>query len=270
MSIKLEPSGRRSVQVEVEVPGSPEEVWRVVATGPGVACWYVPTEVEERIGGEVVFRMGPDVTSTGTVTAWEPPRRFAYEEADWMPHAPPLTTEMAVEPKAGGACLVRLTHSLQTGSSEWDGHLAEFEAGWASHFRILRLYLSRFRGQPCRAFRVTGESPKPETQAWAWLTAALGLSAAAPGRWVAAASAPPLSGWVEERGEGAHPHELLLRLEAPAPGLARLGAYAWGGRTQVVLNCYCYGAPAAAAVGRAEPLWRAWMEERFPAVLGAG
>ena len=28
MSVKKEASGRRSVQVEVEVPGTPEEVWR--------------------------------------------------------------------------------------------------------------------------------------------------------------------------------------------------------------------------------------------------
>jgi ABC-type lipoprotein release transport system permease subunit len=32
MSVKKEPSGRRSVQVEVEVPGTPEQVWK--ATDP--------------------------------------------------------------------------------------------------------------------------------------------------------------------------------------------------------------------------------------------
>ena len=35
MSVKKEASGRRSVQVEVEVPGTPEEVWQAIATGPG-------------------------------------------------------------------------------------------------------------------------------------------------------------------------------------------------------------------------------------------
>ena len=35
MSVKKEPSGRRSIQVEIEVPGTPEEVWRAIATGPG-------------------------------------------------------------------------------------------------------------------------------------------------------------------------------------------------------------------------------------------
>jgi len=46
MSVKKEPSGRRSVQVETEVPGTPEEVWHAIATGPGVSSWFVPTEME--------------------------------------------------------------------------------------------------------------------------------------------------------------------------------------------------------------------------------
>ena len=35
MSVKKDASGRRSVQVEVEVPGTPEEVWQAIATGAG-------------------------------------------------------------------------------------------------------------------------------------------------------------------------------------------------------------------------------------------
>ena len=54
MSVKKEASGRRSVQVEVEVPGTPEEVWQAIATGPGISSWFVPTRSEERgrAGGE--------------------------------------------------------------------------------------------------------------------------------------------------------------------------------------------------------------------------
>ena len=47
MSVKKEPSGRRSVSVEVEVPGTPEEVWQAIATGPGVSSWFVPTEIRD-------------------------------------------------------------------------------------------------------------------------------------------------------------------------------------------------------------------------------
>ena len=48
MSVKKEANGRRSVQVEVEVPGTPEEVWQAIATGPGISSWMVPTEFEEQ------------------------------------------------------------------------------------------------------------------------------------------------------------------------------------------------------------------------------
>ena len=34
MSVHLGPSGRRSVRVEVEVAGSPQEVWDAIATAP--------------------------------------------------------------------------------------------------------------------------------------------------------------------------------------------------------------------------------------------
>src|SRR5438094_913828 len=57
MSVKKDPSGRRSVEVDVEVPGTPEEVWQAIATGPGVSSWFVPTEARE--DGTVVSHFGP-------------------------------------------------------------------------------------------------------------------------------------------------------------------------------------------------------------------
>ena len=61
MSVKKEPSGRRSVQVEVELPGTPEEVWQAIASGPGISAWFVPTEFEERDGKPVALKveLGP-------------------------------------------------------------------------------------------------------------------------------------------------------------------------------------------------------------------
>ena len=67
MSVKKEASGRRSVQVEVEVPGTPEEVWQAIATGPGISAWFVPTEVVERDGKPVAVKsnFGPGMESVG-------------------------------------------------------------------------------------------------------------------------------------------------------------------------------------------------------------
>jgi hypothetical protein len=38
---RKKPPDRRSIQVEVEVPGTPEEVWQAIATGPGISAWEV-------------------------------------------------------------------------------------------------------------------------------------------------------------------------------------------------------------------------------------
>ena len=71
MSVKKEASGRRSVQVEVEVPGTPEEVWQAIATGPGISSWFVPAEFEERDGKPVAVTLnfGPGMESRSAVTA---------------------------------------------------------------------------------------------------------------------------------------------------------------------------------------------------------
>ncbi len=57
MSVKKEASGRRSVQVEVEAPGTPEEVWQAIATGPGISSWLMPAEFEEQDGKPVVSKL---------------------------------------------------------------------------------------------------------------------------------------------------------------------------------------------------------------------
>ncbi len=70
---------RSEIRLEIEVPGRPEEVWRAVATGPGISSWYVPHTVEEREGGAATasFGPGPEMQVAGRVAVWEPPRRVA-------------------------------------------------------------------------------------------------------------------------------------------------------------------------------------------------
>lgn len=268
MSIEKDASGRRSIQLEFEVPGTPEQVWQAIATGPGISSWLFPTEVEEREGGAVAFHIGPGMDSSGTVTAWEPPRRFAYEEPEWSPPAPPLATEFIVEARSGGTCVVRLVHSLFTTSDEWDDQFESFETGWSSFFQVLRLYMTHFRGQRCSTIRVMGTAPGSESEAWDTLTNALGLAGAAKGqRWSPPVSGvPSLAGVLEGIGEGKQVHEAILRLDEPAPGVAVVGAYTWGGKAHAAIGFYLYGDQAAAAAARDEPLWQAWMNERFPAV----
>jgi uncharacterized protein YndB with AHSA1/START domain len=262
MSVKFEPSGRRSIQVEVEVPGNPEEVWQAIATGPGVSSWFVPTDIEEREGGEVVSHFGPGMDARATVTAWEPPHRFAAESADLGPGAPSLGTEWIVEARSGGTCVVRVVHSVFASGEDWDNQLESIESGWPSFFRILRLYLTHFRGQRCANMQAMAMAPVPLSEAWEALTEGLGLAGVAPGqRWHTPAGAPPLAGVVEEAGESTHRFE-MLRLDEPAPGLAFAQANP-GQQVYVAITFYLYGGQAAEAAAQNQPLWTDWMTERF-------
>ena len=257
-----------SIEVEVEVPGTPEQVWQAIATGPGFSAWFVPTEIEERVGGAIRFNMGPGMDNPGIVTAWEPPRHFAAEEKqEWMgPGAPPCATDIFVEAKAGGVCRVRLVSSLFTSKTDWDDQLESLEKGWPAFLEILRLYLTHFPGQRCAPLQAMGTSSLSEADAYARLMAGLGISAAAPaagGRLATSgAGAPRLSGVVE----GVVGHCLTLRTEQPAAGLAVLSASDCGAHGVIVqLNAYFYGDGAGPVAEREQPSWQAWFGEHFPA-----
>ena len=199
MSVKKEASGRRSVQVEVEVPGTPEEVWQAIATGPGISSWFVPAEFEERDGKPVAVTLnfGPGMESRSVVTAWDPPRRFAAQGEGWG-GSPPIADEWSVEARGGGICVVRVVHSLFASTDDWDNQLEGTESGWPGFFRILRIYLTHFRGQRSAMMQWMAPAAGTEAEAWETLTAALGLKGVSAGqRWTAPAGVPALSGVVE-------------------------------------------------------------------------
>ena len=77
----------RSIELEVEVDGTPEEVWQAIATGPGISSWYVPHTVEEREGGAATasFGDGPEMQVAGRVAAWEPPYRIVFDGGEGVP-----------------------------------------------------------------------------------------------------------------------------------------------------------------------------------------
>jgi len=161
MPVKKEPNGRRSIQVETEVPGTPEEVWQAIATGPGITSWFVPTEIESGKDGKperMVMHFGPGMDSNATITAYDPPRRLAAEDT-WGPKSPVIATEWTVEARAGGTCVVRVVHSLFSENDDWDNQLKGTESGWPAYFLILNLYLKHFRGQHATQMQAMGMAP---------------------------------------------------------------------------------------------------------------
>jgi len=266
MSVKLEANGRRSVEFEFDVPGTPEDVWQALATGPGVSSWFVPTDMKERDGKpvEVTYHFGPGMDIRGTVTACERPRLFTQEGQGPFPGSPPIATEWTIEARSGSICKVRVVHSLFASTDEWDNQLEGAKGGWAGFLNILRLYLTHFRGRRAVIMQVMTPVAISEAEAWDTLTAAMGVKGVSVGqRWKTPAGVSPLSGVVELLTED--PYDALLRLDQPVPGIAAIGAQTYpGGPTTVAMNMYLYGDQAAETVARETPVWQAFLEARFP------
>jgi uncharacterized protein YndB with AHSA1/START domain len=255
----------RKIEAEVEVPGTPEEVWDAIATGPGITAWFMPTEVAEHEGGELRMNHGPVWEATGVVTAWDRPRRFAYDE-EFQPDeaAAPTTiaTEFLVEARSGDTCVVRVVMSGFGTGDDWDRAIESFETGWQTVLQSLRLYMTHFPGRRAASITIAGSAAGPIGRAWAEVTGALGLNDAAEGERTATSAngVPALGGTVvrkEDRG-------LLLLVDEPAPGLGLIATGGPGEQIGVYLRAQLFGDGAAEIAARDEPAWRAWIAEHFP------
>lgn len=266
MPIKKDETGKRWVEMEVLVPGTPEQVWRAMATGPGTTAWFTTTQVEERVGGTVTFDMGPNGGSTGEVTAWEPPHRFGYIERDWAEGAPPIATEITVTARSGDRCVVRMVHSLFTSTDDWDDQVEGFENGWPAFFEVLRLYLTHFADAPAASFFAMKQAAQPHGAVWTTLTETLGLSAANVGESRATPAQPErLSGTVTRHQQDAKLRYVMLRLNEPVTGIAIFGTYGMGTTTNSSMAMYVYGDDAARHVAESAPKWQRWFDETFAA-----
>lgn len=285
MTVKKGKDGQRSVEAEVEVPGSPEEVWQAIATGKGISSWFVPSTVEEREGGTAVTSFGPGMDAVAKITGWNPPKGFAAESREELGT---VATEWIVESRKGGRCVVRVVHRWFADTDDWDGQFEGHAYGWAtSFFLMLRLYLSHFAGQKCSPFQLSATSAKPAPDVWRTIRRALNI-AEPKGRFTSAPGTPELSGVVQrmeitdpellrirttspqvvaalEGMQGEEP-ELFLRLDRPAPGLAHLMVVAMGDQTLVSMRFHLYGDTGAAVAPDAERAWNDWLAERFPQV----
>lgn len=271
-----DPGGTRSIELEIEVPGTPEEVWRAIATGPGISSWYVPHEVEERAGGAATASFGPEpeMQIAGRVARWEPPRRIVFDgnvdgnvdgdddEADADSADAGLAFEWLVEAKDGGTCIVRLVNSGFGAGSEHDEWYDAMTEGWKLFLYNLKLHLEHFGGQSATAMLPMATWADSTDNAWTTLTDALDIPAAptvGERLEVGTDDTPPLAGTVAR----VTPTYVALLVDDPAPGTAFLAAERHQGeQAQVSIWAYLYGPEGAAAVERDEPRWRDWLSRR--------
>lgn len=245
-------------ELELEIAGTPEQVWHALATAEGISAWMMPTRLEPREGGAVTFDMGPDAESTGRVTAYEPGARFAYEE-DWAtlvghPGADvtPLATEFLVEARSGGTCVVRVVTSAFGTGADWENEFwEEMGNGWAPMLDNLRVYVERFPGQRVTPLVLT--APAGGTPEEAVVTVHAALGAPRPGDVV---TVRDLTGRVERVVR----RHFLVVVDQPLPALLSCFAYGTGEGTVVQLQIYAYGEAAPAYVAAERAGWQGWLD----------
>jgi uncharacterized protein YndB with AHSA1/START domain len=147
------------IRKEVELSATPEQVWQAIATGPGLAAWFMPMEIDAD---------GPGVT------AWEPGRRLAIR----TPAAEDGTTqafEYLIEALDGGSTVLRFAHSGFLGDDWSDEYEGMTGMGWDMYLHTLGQYLRHFPGR--RAAFVLAEGPASTTDRASWpvLLRALGV-----------------------------------------------------------------------------------------------
>jgi uncharacterized protein YndB with AHSA1/START domain len=257
---------RRKLELEVEVVGTPEEVWEAIATGPGITSWYVPHTVEEREGGAATasFGDGPEMQIPGRVTAWEPPRRIVFEGVE---DAPGLAFEWLIEARDGGSCVVRLVNTGFGEGAEWDDQYDGMKEGWRLFLLNLQLHRRHFSGRHARSMLPVGTWPAAPADSWTRLTAALGVPAAPEvGSKLTLAPVDDLriAGTVVATGST----WLALLLDQPASGTAFVAVEGGGDASSVSVWSYLYGPDAADIVARDKARWQGWLDARADEVAG--
>ncbi len=260
-----DPTARVSAH-EVQVPGSPEQVWRAIATGPGIATWFVPAQVQEHPGGRIVTDHDPYGTSEGVVTDWEPPVRFGYEEPHWdptRPDAPTWATEVLVEATDGGTCIVRLVSGFFSGGDGWEDNLKGTAEGWTAALRNLRLSLTHFPGLAAAMMGVHGKvTDRSPDEVGTQLLTGLGLADVSVGEQVRLAVGPSaVTGTVVDTAG----RSVTVLTQQPHPGILEMGVFDHGGAA-VVIRWYLYGPGADdVAAARSGP-WSEWIRQHIPRV----
>jgi len=253
----------RTIDLSIEVHGTPEEVWRAIATGPGISSWYVPHRVEERAGGaaRASFGPGPEMQVDGRVAAWEPPHRVVFDDGQ---DAGGLAFEWLVEARDGGSCVVRLVNTGFGDGGPWDDQYDALQDGWALFLLNLRLHLEHFRGREAAAALPVGMWPADPRVAWDAVTGALGVPPT-----VAVGDRIELDG-----GDGARlagtavdvaAHRLVLLLDEPAPGTGFLVAEGHGAVCGVSVWAYLYGDGRDTLAAGVTTAWQRWLDAHAPA-----
>ena len=117
----VEHDGRPAVRFVRRYPHPADRVWAAVSEPAGLQHWFPSrVEIEPRAGGRIAFHDDPNLpASSGTVLAYDPPRRLAFSWGGDELH-------LTVEPDGAAACTLTLLNVLEARDTA-----ARNAAGWA-------------------------------------------------------------------------------------------------------------------------------------------
>jgi uncharacterized protein YndB with AHSA1/START domain len=209
------------VRREVDLPGTPEQVWEAISTEAGLASWLFPEQVGEG------------------VQAWEPPHHLAVrvEGEGWF-----NALEYTVEGRAGGTTL-RYVHSGIFDDAGWDDQYDAVSQHTDFYLHTLGQYLAHFAPRTASYVGdvpggISGPEASMAPEGFDRLKRALGVDRASEGDRVSL----EIGGRVEGVLDYARANFLGIR---SGDGLYRFfGRNAFGGPVALTLHDFSGGDPA--------------------------
>lgn len=163
------------IREQLEIEATPEQIWQAIATGPGVDSWFMGhSTIESGLGGHNKMDAG-GFTLESTVTAWDPPHRFAFKEDSPGPDGALHAFEYLIEGRDGGSTVLKFVHSGFLGD-DWEAEYDALRKGDLIYIQKLAQYLKHFPGRVAAPIGGFGGQLADKEKAWETIRAGLGLS----------------------------------------------------------------------------------------------
>lgn len=239
------------VTEEITLDATPEQVWQAIATGPGIDSWFMGhSEIEPREGGATSFSMfGQE--EPGTVTAWEPGKRFAYRSDE--KNGEFMAFEYLLEGREGGSTVLRFVHNGFLGD-DWEEQYEALKVGDRKYLEKLAVYVKHFSGRvAAHNMFLPGPQVSDVSRAWAAFGTAFGLTAPI----AEGTPARTLVGPSDAEGEVAHADERGCLIVRTTDGIYML----MHGMGAVFASFHCFNPDLAPSA--IDDAWQAWLQKTF-------
>ncbi|HTY35345.1 SRPBCC family protein [Mycobacterium sp.] len=249
---------------EIELDATRSQVWDMVATGAGLSAWFVPHELESRLGGVGRAHFGGGNFQDGRVLIYEPGRRIMlgaeFDDAFRSEPEPFSGLEFWITGDSPTTLHVR-----QEGFPVVDQEV--YESGWDVYLHTLSEYLRHFAPMPSATTVAIVSRSMERLRAYQRLVGALGVR-----KEVAVGEELTL----QPRGRAGESISGVVDLRMSHPHLEVLGIRTQTGFLRAASDETCY----AAALTRYEYVvdperfrnltaesasWQSWLEEQFAA-----